>query len=137
MSYEINFHNADIRLKALGDNEEDLFLSLLSGLNKSINPVLEKRGLLEEKEITIEALDLGNLLVDFLNEIISLSYSSKEIYSFKNIRIFRNDEFILEAILIPKKAVKFNRKIKSALYKDLSVIQKPDNRFEAVVMFDI
>ena len=135
MSYEINFHNADIKLKILGDNEEDLFLSSLSGLNKIINPVLEKRGS-SEKEITVEGLDLGNLLIDFLNEIIYLSYPNKEAYSFKSIRISRNDEFILEANLVARKVKRFNRKIRRATYRDLSIIQKQNNSFESIVSFD-
>ena len=137
MSYEIIPHTADIKLRISGYSEEDLFLSSLSGINRIMNPVLEDSGLSTEKEITVEGLDLANLLVDFLNEIISLSYSNKEIYSFTNIRIFKNDEFILEANLVGKKVKRFNRDIKAATYHDLNVTQRRDGGLEAVVLFDI
>jgi SHS2 domain-containing protein len=137
MSYEIISHGKNMGLRIISEGEEDLFYSALEGLNKIINPVSKNSETDLEKEISIEALDLGNLLVEFLNEAISLSYLNKEVYFFKNIRISRNDEYILEVGLSAKKAKSFSKKIKEASYDNLYVKQMPDGKIEANVVFII
>lgn len=137
MGYEIIPHSTGAQLKILGYNEEDLFFSSLDGLNKMMEPVLENTEEKGEKTITVEGLDLANLLVEFLNEVIPDSYLNKNIYFIESIRVSKNDEFILETNLISRKVKDFKKNIKTALYKDLDMMQRPDGSLEASVFFEI
>lgn len=68
--YEILEHTADIGLRVRGDSLEELFLEASRGLAEIIGVWKPQEG--EEKEILIEAEDLGALLVDWLSEILYL-----------------------------------------------------------------
>ena len=140
MKFEILEHKADLKIKVFGSSLEELFknavLAMASILKK---PELEVRSQEpEDREILkVESLDKETLLIDFLNEILAKSQINKKIYKVENIKIkvFQKNA-ILEAELIGYPIEHFDEDIKAATYHNLKISQK-DDKFEAVILFDI
>lgn len=68
--YEILEHTADIGFRARGESLEGLFFEAARGLAEIIGVWKPQEG--EDKAISLEANDLGALLVDWLSEILYL-----------------------------------------------------------------
>ncbi|MGH2746881.1 MAG: archease [Actinomycetota bacterium] len=68
--YEILEHTADIGLRVRGESLEELFGEATRGLAEIIGVWRPQDG--EKREITLEADDVGALLVDWLSEILYL-----------------------------------------------------------------
>src|SRR3989304_5859144 len=80
MPYKILEHTADFRLLVSGRNLPDLFESAFLGTTDYLK---EREG--DEKntisqKIRVEAPDETSLLIDFLNEVLSLAHINNEIY---------------------------------------------------------
>jgi len=140
MKFEILEHKADLKIKVFGSSLEELFknavLAMASILKK---PELEVRSQKpEDREfLKVESLDKETLLIDFLNEILAKSQINKKIYKVENIKIkvFQKNA-ALEAELIGYPTEHFDEDIKAATYHNLKISQK-DDKFEAVILFDI
>ena len=141
-NYETLEHPADLKIKILGENKEELFKNAFMSLTEALKPEKEKGGIEKERVIEIRSTDLPNLLVDFLSEILYLSQVKKEVYKDIKFRKFPGDskdlqKLEIKADLIGQRVRSFGEDIKAVTYHDLEIRQKSDDSFEATVLFDV
>ncbi len=88
----------------------------------------------EIREIDIESIDLGALLVDFLSEVLYLIQTNKEIYS--DAKFLKLTDSKIEAEILGQKVERFKEDIKAVTYYDLQ-LEKIHGGWQAVILFDI
>ena len=100
--------------------------------------IAESKALNPTKEIKIiqKAGDLEELLVNWLNELLSLSATKELIFS--DFKIKKINEKSLEAVAIgtPMKDCKVNVEIKAATYHRLKILKK-NSFWQAEIIFDV
>lgn len=131
--FEILEHPSDMRIKAFGKTEEELFLNAMKGMNAVLRPEIRSTKS-ETRNIKLESVDLNALLVDFLSEVLCLIQTNKEIYTDVKFGKFSDKE--LEGELIGNKVESFNEDIKGVTYHGLK-IEKNNNLYEATILLDI
>lgn len=135
MPFEILDHTADLKIKVVGDDFKDLFkesinalCSILGGGNFDAGKVIRK--------IKIEAIDPTSLLVDFLNEVVSLSQIHKEIYC--DIKIMSISDISIYAEVSGRKIKdEFKEDIKALTYHEANIVKRKDGKLETILIFDI
>ncbi len=127
-------HKADLKIRAVGSDKEDLFLNMLLGMQSALRAKVKNQKS-KIKIIKVKSLDLGALLVDFLSEILYQIQTNKEIYSKINFKKFTDTD--LEVGIFGQKVERFGEDIKAATYHQLDIHQKEDKTWEATVLFDI
>ncbi len=130
--YEILDHRADLKIKIVGKDKEEIFQEAMKAMTDYLSPGLQKKKV--EREIEVESIDLGTLLVDFLNEVLYFYQVEKEAYF--GIKFIDFKDNFLRAILKGNKVRNFKKEIKAATYHNLE-IKKRGEFLEAVVLFDI
>ena len=131
MPYKINEHIADIRIAVRGKNLEQLFTDAFLGMMYVLKPVQKFSPEKAEREISLEAIDTTALLVDFLNEILSLANANKESYT--HIIFYKIQPTSLRAKLFGISAESFHRDIKAATYHEAEVRQTAGGAWETVI----
>ncbi len=76
--FEILSHTADFKFRVYGENYKSLLENSLLALKQFWSPKLTKKKI--KKEIKIEGVDLIDIFVNFLSEIIALTYIYKTIF---------------------------------------------------------
>lgn len=137
MPYEILKHTADLRMRVWADTLERLFEDAAEGLMMLIKPsaISNHQQPTSKREISIEAADKTALLVDFLNEVLSLAQINKEIYT--SIRFKNFLEITLEAELDGTPVDEFNEDIKAVTYHEADVKQNEKGEWETMLVFDV
>lgn len=123
--YELLSHDADIKIRAYGKNEEEAFSNSLTALKETIS---DKKKFKKEvlKKIEISAKSKEELLYKFLEEIIFILDSKKLIISeIKKIKIKEN-LISLEAYF--QKIEKLNNPVKAITYSQI-LIKKEKEKF--------
>jgi len=139
--YEILEHRADLKIRAFGKTKEELFSNMLKGVISGLRPeILNSEA--ETRNIEIKSPDLESLLVDFLNEVLSLTQVNKEIYTeikFKKLNdpSTSSGQAELKGELMGRKVKRFGEDIKAVTYHELKIEQKKDKNWEATVLFDV
>lgn len=137
--YEFIDHTADVCVRVYGATIEELFKNAadaLFSLIADLRPFKEN-----ERTVTIEAETDEDLLIRWLNELISLFFACKFFPVSYNVKVNQNSGTKkLSAILLGKTFVptKENVKmeIKAATYHDLK-IEKNSQGFKAEIIFDV
>lgn len=134
MPYEIISHTADLRIKLTADSLKNLFKEAARTVAKilSKNP---KGEVSAARKISVNSPDRTALLIDFLNEILTLSQINKEVYS--KITFSEFSENHLGAKIEGVKVDGFNEDIKAATYHEADIKQNKDAQWETILVFDI
>src|SRR3989344_8783777 len=130
--YKILEHTADLKIKAFGKDLKELLENVMLGMYKGAG--YSGEGEKTKREIEISSFDLPALLVDFLSEVLYLTETEQEVY--QKIQFQECGEKHIKAVLICQKIKKIETQIKGVTYHDLKV-KKIDNRWQAVVLFDV
>ena len=134
-TYELIEHTADVGIRVKGKTLKDLFKN---SARVMFGIIVESKAQTPKKEIKIiqKAGDLEELLVNWLNELLSLS-ATKELI-FCDFKIKKINENSLEAVAIgnPMKDYKVNVEIKAATYHGLAV-KKTIAGWQAEIIFDV
>ena len=138
--YEVLEHPADLKIRAFGRTQEELFSNMMKGMISGLRPEVKKSAsriqqVPEIRDIKITSLDLETLLIDFLSEILYLIQTNREVYSNIEFKKISNTE--LEADLSSQRVERFGEDIKAVTYYDLDIHQEKDGNWEATVLFDI
>ncbi len=131
--YEILPHTADLKIKVFGKTQEELFQNALLGMAEAIGAKNDKEKL-AKRNIATESQDINALLVDFLNEVLYLTQTNKEIYT--KIDFDELSDRRLRGIIYGKKVDAFSEDIKAVTYHGLE-IKRYSSGLEAVIIFDI
>ena len=132
--YELIEHTADLKIRAYGENLEEVFSNMLKGMLESCRPEVDSQSLLVSHQIQVKSKDLESLLIDFLSEVIYLSDVNNETYFEVEFEILTDKE--LRAEIKGRKVKSFQTEIKAATWHDLK-IEKKDDLWIATVLFDI
>ncbi|MCI0471152.1 MAG: archease [Candidatus Aminicenantes bacterium] len=135
MPYKIGSHTADLRIIVTGENIEKLFVSALAGMMSYLGPRILEKPRHIRRMIKIESLDKTALLVDFLNEVLSLSQINKE--SYDKIIFKKLAETKIEAEIFGNKVENFRQDIKAATYHEADIKKNEKGELETVLVFDI
>lgn len=137
--FEIIEHTADIGIRVFGEDTNGLFLSASSALFSLLmdykpNPVIKKI-------IKLQAQNLEELLVSWLNELISLVFTYGYLFSSFEIKVNNEDGINkLQAVVRGEQlndiSSKINMEIKAATYHNLKIVK--NNKYYVVeVIFDV
>ncbi len=137
--FEILPHTADVRIRAFGETIPDLFTNALYGMSYFLKPEIEDEVWLMEKHevkrsVKIESQDQTSLLIDFLNEALTLGQTNREIYL--NAKFKKLTKKNLEGEIIGVKIDSFEKDIKAATYHEAK-IEKKNGLYEITIIYDI
>lgn len=128
-------HTADVRLFVEGSTIEELFLGALKGMAKLISPLSLNKKTHIETEIKVSATNETFLLIDFLQEALTLSHITSTLFTeviFKTLT-----ENSLVATLSGIKLDSFRSDVKAVTYHEALIKKREDGIFEAQIIFDI
>lgn len=127
-------HTADLKIRAFGSTKEELFSNMALGMFENI---CDKKAILKDqpvkREIKVQAGDLPGLLVEFLNELVTLSDINNEVYLNYELKIMNYE---LGGVVFGFKVKGLKMEIKAVTYNDLKIEEKEGN-WVAEVVFDI
>ena len=137
-NYEFIEHTADIGIRVYGKNLEELFLNSARAAFSIITnfiPAEEKT-----RHISLEAQTLEDLLVNWLNELISSFFAYKFLPNSYAVVITLGSPNILKATVKGDEYDPYSRKvdaeIKAATYHNLK-IEKTKEGYKAEIIFDV
>lgn len=134
MKYEILEHKADLKIRAFGKDKKELFSNMLLAMAESQRPEIKSKERIK-RQIKIKSPDLLTLLVDFLNEVLYLSQTKKEVYSSIIFKKFTDKE--IKGELLGQKIERFGEDIKAATHHDLEIKKNKNNTWKGIILFDI
>lgn len=136
-STEFLTHTADVRLKVRGDTLPELFEASLAGMNRLLMPDfnVEDREATVKQQVHVESGDVTSLLIDFLSEVLTLSYMYKSIY-FK-LSIDHIAEHELTAVVKGTGVEGFEEDIKAVTYHEADVSKNEGGEWETIIIFDV
>jgi SHS2 domain-containing protein len=142
MTYRILEHTADVRLLVEGQTLEALFAEALRGMMELMQPETEpgeaeaqKRPLETSREIQVESPSATALLVDFLNEALSLAHSHRERY--EGVEFKEISESRVHAELRGRAVPYFGEDIKAVTYHEADIRRNAAGNLETMLVFDI
>ena len=136
-TYEIIDHTADVAIKAYGKNISEAFENAAKGMFDIItdNSEIESIG---QYDITLEAPDLEQLLVDWLSELLFLNTSQNLVFGFFKVEIDDKKNRLTARVFGDKYNIskhKMGVEIKAVTYHMLEVRNK--SPYHVQVLFDI
>jgi SHS2 domain-containing protein len=149
MPYEILKHTADLRMRVWADTLESLFLDAAKGMMSIIKKSKIPEGVRPvglygagknqkskiERHITVQAGDRTALLIDFLNEILALAQTNKEVYPKVILKKLSETEIEAELSSVPVEG--FDEDIKAVTYHEAEVRKNSTGNWETILVFDI
>jgi len=136
-TYEFFEHTADVGLKAYGKNLSEAFENAAKGMIDIItdNSKIESVG---QYDITLEAPDLEQLLVDWLSELLFLNTSKNLVFGFFKVELDEKKNQLSAKVFGEKYNIskhKIGVEIKAVTYHMLEVKNK--RPYHVQVLFDI
>jgi len=142
-NYKFIDHTADIAMKVSAKTIPELFINSAKGVFSLIYSGKGTHGIRESgRHIYIKAETLEDLLINWLNELISVFYTYHFLpKNYNDIKIKYKDTTLLRGTikgntLDMNKLRKTITEIKSAAYHNVS-IKRNDKRFETTIVFDV
>ncbi len=137
MKYEFLPHTADIRMRLRGTDLADLFNAGVRGMASVLKgDICSNPGdHIVENTIRIKSSDSTALLIDFLSEVLTLSYVENAVYCSVHFSSIEENE--LEGILYGYPVDQWDEEIKAVTYTEASVQRLKDNHWGSDVVFDI
>ena len=137
VDYEIIEHTADIGIKVEAADLKSLFknvaLAMFDIIAEESNPADFPLQVIPIKQ---EADSLDELLMNWLNELLSLSAIKELVFSDFKIKELKENSLQADAIGKDASCYKFNAEIKAATYHHLKVEQTKKG-WQAEVIFDV
>ena len=137
--FELIEHTADIGIKVYGQSLPELFQNSAEAMFSLLLNCKPQESL--QKDIILEAVSFEELLVVWLNELLSLFYAENFLPASFSIKINENPG--LKSMTVSAKgqcfdpyASKLNTEIKAVTYHDLK-IEKNEQEFSVQIIFDV
>ncbi|MBU0683119.1 MAG: archease [Candidatus Omnitrophica bacterium] len=136
MRYEQIPHTADLAVKVYGKTVPEIFENAAFAMFDLMGNIT--RGSLKDtKKIEIDAPDTETLLIEWLNELLYLSFETQALFSVFCVRSLENNKLRATAIeQIPESGDLIQTEIKAATYHDLK-IEKTESGYEVTIVFDV
>ena len=129
-------HTADVRMRVTAPSLEKLFYQAVAGMNGILKEDFCPGAIPVKNGITLEltGTDHTAMLIDFLSEVLSLSYSEKSLFCDMEI-VLGEDRLWARLFGIPVGI--FDEEIKAVTYHEARIDRNSDDEWEAFVLFDI
>lgn len=136
--FEIMPHDSEVSIRAQGKTLRELFLHILRGTARCLKsdilmlkfpypPIRQK--------LSVEAVDINSLLIEFLTQVISNSDIHGAIFT--DVRFGKFGEDFLEAEIAGAEVATFDREIKGISYEEVEIRKDPKTgRFEATLILE-
>ena len=137
MKIEYLPHTADIRMKLETATPEELFRAGLLGMSQILNENFcrEQREFPVRVSVSLTAPDLTCLIVDFLSEVLSISYTERALFC--KMEVVEISETKLTANIYGAHNSHLDEEIKAVTYHEAQVLQNRAKNWETVIVFDI
>lgn len=137
--YEFLEHTADLKIRAFGESLDEVFSNMAKGMFVAIideDLIIKDETVIQDFEMN--AVDLPSLLVDYLNQLITLVDTNNEIYDYFELGIMQvgNENWSLKCRATGYKASGLKMEIKAVTYNELK-IEEQNGQWVAEVVFDI
>ena len=140
--YERFDHTADLGLEICGRTKKELFanaaLALFDVMIQEIDPPKKRGGKERVKTITVQGADVGDLLVNFLRELLYWFNGLGWVLNCASIPACGNKKLVAQCVVEPynSKQHLIKTEIKAVTYHQLSV-EKTKPGWKARVIFDV
>lgn len=136
MNIEYLPHTADIRMRIKATSLKELFLLGLLGMGNILkNGFCEGQLPFDQKfTINLSAQDMTGLLIDFLSEVLSISYTEKMIFCKAEFLVLEKNTANIE--IYGRHVGILDEEIKAVTYHEAEV-RKSKGYWETIVVFDI
>lgn len=127
-------HTADLALRFGGPDLESFFRSAALGMYHLMGAEGSFLNATDQKTVSLEAMDIESLLVDWLGELAYLVETTHLVFrdmTFKTLSATR-----IEAVLTGSRAHRLDKVIKAVTYHHLNVKKTPEG-YAATVVFDV
>ena len=137
MSVQVGVHTADVALRVTANTLPELFHSALQGMNNILKPGFCDTFCHSDcmMKVEIKARDSTNLLVDFLSEVLTLSYVHKAIFCNAYFPEFSKNHLVAQ--LFGAWFTTFDEEVKSVTYHEVDVRQNEYGSWETMIIFDV
>ena len=135
MPYQITEHTADMRMNVEAQNLRQLFKDSIKGMLNTLkteNPEANKTTV--KRTIAVQSSDITALLIDTMNEVLSLAQIHRETYPKIFIRKLSKTAIVAE--LEGMKVEKFEKDIKAVTFHEANV-EKKEGLWKTTIIFDI
>lgn len=133
MPYRMLEHTADLSMEVTAGSFEELMGEALRAMTGWVGPEWTVRA--AERPFLIEADDQAIMLVDLLNEALTLSQIHHEAYDL--LVIERIGEGYVEGFFVGAEISGARDEIKAVTYHNASVERLPDGSWRAILLMDI
>ncbi len=135
--FEFHPHTADIRMRVVAPTLDKIFEAALMGMSEILKEghCSENSNYIIHSTIEIEAKDSTCLLIDFLSEALSLSYTEKAVYCKLKVNELQNNKLKVTMLGTPIDCV--DEEIKAVTYHEAKLIKTKDDLWETFIIFDI
>lgn len=131
--FELMQHTADIRMRVTASSREELFADALRGLMAVVEPEdVTAKPLSANVELT--APDVTVLLIDFLNEALTLAHVRRAVYSDISFETLTDTSMVGTLRGFP--AAGFREDVKAVTYHEAEVVAQ-NGQWSTMVVFDI
>lgn len=136
MNIEYLPHTADIRMKIKATSLKELFLSGLLGMGNILKDRFCEEQLPFDKKfkIYLTAEDTTSLLIDFMSEVLSISYTEKMIFCNAAFLVLEKTTANIE--IYGRHVASLDEEIKAVTYHEAEVL-KCKGFWETIIVFDI
>ena len=138
MSIKFLPHTADMRMELEAKSLQELYVLAVKGMGEVLRKNFCKQTTTFNKKAIIEtsASDNTNLLIDFLSDVLSISYVEKTIFCMVNILSF--SKYNIKAEIMGSDIELFDEEIKAVTYHEANVHQDNQDRlWKTYIIFDI
>lgn len=133
MPHRILDHTADLCIEVTADSFAGLLGEALRAMTRWMAPVRESRKVL--RQFRVEASDRAALLVDFLNDALTISQIYREAYD--AVSIDSIGESFVEGAFLGCTISGAENEIKAVTYHGVSVEEQADGKWVALLLMDI
>jgi SHS2 domain-containing protein len=130
-------HTADIRMLIEGETLQKLFMAGVKGMANILKEnICDQTYKFNTKtRIKTSSLDDTNLLIDFLSDVLTHTYTNKTIYC--KVNVLSIEKYHIVADVFGIETNDFDEEIKAVTYHEAEVKKNKNNQWETCVIFDI
>lgn len=135
MPYAFSEHTADLRMHVTGQTLHELFRDALFGMTSVVRPDRLPTAPATERTVSLTASDITGLLIEFLNEALTLMHVHREGYT--GVTFASLTDHQLRATLQGFPASVFAEDIKAVTYHEAQVVRDRGGSWSTTVIFDL
>ena len=130
-------HTADVQIMVKADTLEELFAGALEGMNRILKANIPSDNMVQSErlEIAINSSDVTTLLIDFLSEVLTVSYEKRKIFS--GLKISELKDSFIKAWVYGISVKSFDEDIKAVTYHLAKVEKNSAGKWQTRIVFDI